>query len=185
MRLICAISCRTVFDDRRAGLVVGRSRPTISITPAIPASGLRISCASPVASSPRVARCSARDIWVRCRRSISSRLSRELLDHAVEVAAEVADFVVALCKADRDVEVAFAHPFHLFLQFDHGPLDEVGQHDHHHGADSHRSGSGNDPALDDARDRAARRSPSGRAAVHSAARSHGQDGLELPVHAHA
>ena len=57
----------------RAGLVVGRSRPTISITPAIPASGLRISCASPVASSPSVARCSARDICVRCRRSISSR----------------------------------------------------------------------------------------------------------------
>ena len=48
----------------------------ISMTPAIPASGLRISWASPVASSPKVARCSARDICVRCRRSISTRLSR-------------------------------------------------------------------------------------------------------------
>ena len=48
----------------------------ISMTPATPASGLRISWASSAASSPRAARCSARDIWALCSRSICLRLSR-------------------------------------------------------------------------------------------------------------
>ena len=42
----------------------GKSRLAISSTPAMPARGLRISWASPAANSPRVAKCSARDIWV-------------------------------------------------------------------------------------------------------------------------
>ena len=101
MRLICAISRRASLTTACAGLVTGRSRPTISITPAMPASGLRISWASPAASSPSVARCSARDIWVRCSRSISFAALAQLLDHVVEVATEFPDFVVPIGKAHR------------------------------------------------------------------------------------
>ncbi len=68
----------------------------------------------------------------------------QLLHHVVEVAAEVSDFVVALGEADCDVQVAFTHQCHLLLQFDHGPLDQIGKHEHGHGADDDRSRTSND-----------------------------------------
>ena len=54
----------------------------------------------------------------------------QLLHHVVEVAAEIADFVVAPREADRDVKIAFIHKSNFFLQFDHRPLNQVGKHEH-------------------------------------------------------
>jgi len=115
---------RTSFTTARAGLVAGRSRPTISMTPAIPASGLRISWPG---------RWPTRQAWpgvprerFGCDAGVRSpRALAQLLHHVIEVAAEVADFVVALGEADRDVQVALAHLLNFFLQFDHGPLNQV------------------------------------------------------------
>jgi len=66
----------------------------------------------------------------------------QLLHHVIEVAAEVADFVVALGEADRDVQVALAHLLNFFLQFDHGPLNQVGEDEHGDSTDCDRSGAG-------------------------------------------
>src|SRR5215469_12280422 len=59
----------------RLGLAAGSSLPMMSTTPAMPASGFRISCANPAANSPSVARCSARAISRLCSSAISSRFT--------------------------------------------------------------------------------------------------------------
>ena len=60
----------------------------------------------------------------------------------IKISAQVADFVVAPGEADSHVEVAGADQRDLFLQFDHGALDQVGQHRDRHSADDDGSGSG-------------------------------------------
>lgn len=42
----------------------------------------------------------------------------------IEIAAQVADLVIAECKRDGCVEVSLANGSHLLLEFDHGSLDE-------------------------------------------------------------
>ena len=59
----------------------------------------------------------------------------------IELAAEVADFVVALTKADGNVEIAVADDRHLLLEFDHGALDEICQHADGYSADDDSSSS--------------------------------------------
>ena len=68
----------------------------------------------------------------------------QLLHHVIEVAAEIADFVVALGEADRDVQIAFPDELHFLLEFDHGPLNQVGKYEHGDGADRHRSRASHD-----------------------------------------
>ena len=68
----------------------------------------------------------------------------QLLHHVVEVAAEVSDLVVTLGKADGDVQIAFADQRDLLLQFDHGPLNHIGQRSDRDGTDGDGSRSGND-----------------------------------------
>jgi hypothetical protein len=43
----------------------------------------------------------------------------QLLDHVVEVTTEVTDFVVAVGKTYRDIEVPFSDPHNLALKFHH------------------------------------------------------------------
>ena len=130
-----------IFQHSRAGLSMGRSRPMMSMTPAIPASGLRISCASPAASSPRVARCSARDICVRCRRWISSRLSRNC-DHGVEIATQIADLIVASRELNHGVQVPEANHSNLLLQLQHRAPEHDCHYHKHNRADDHRASGG-------------------------------------------
>ena len=68
----------------------------------------------------------------------------QLFHHVVEVAAEISDFVVAPGEADGDVQIAFTHQPDLLLQFDHGPLNQIGKSDDGNGADDHRSRSRDD-----------------------------------------
>src|SRR5579864_1824807 len=53
----------------------------------------------------------------------------ELRDHLVEVAAEVADFIVAIREAYRDIQVTATELNDLLLQFDHRSLHGVREHD--------------------------------------------------------
>jgi hypothetical protein len=108
MRLICAISRRTSLTTARAGLVEGRSRPIISMTPAIPASGLRISWAKPAASLAEGCQVlGARHLGAMQAVDFLAALP-QLLHHVVEVAAEISDLVVAPEKL-TDVQIAFTH----------------------------------------------------------------------------
>jgi hypothetical protein len=142
MRLICTISRRTSFTTARAGLVEGRSRPMISMTPAIPASGLRISWARPAANSPKRRQVlGARHLCAMQALNFLAALA-QLLHHVIEVAAEVSDFVVAPGEADRDIQVAFTDQRDFLLQFDHGPLNEIGERADGHSTDGDRSRSG-------------------------------------------
>ena len=59
----------------------------------------------------------------------------QLLHHVVEVAAECSDFVVAPGKVNRNVQIAFTHLRDFLLQFDHGPLNHIGEHDDYHSTD--------------------------------------------------
>jgi hypothetical protein len=68
----------------------------------------------------------------------------QLLEHVVKIAAEVSDFVVAVREADRDVQVAFTYQRDFLLQFNHGPLNEIGEGADRHSTDGDRSGSGYD-----------------------------------------
>ena len=63
----------------------------------------------------------------------------QLLDHVIEVAAQVSDLVVAMGKADGDAQVAAAELRNLLLQFDHRTLHRVGQHDQQRSADGDRA----------------------------------------------
>ena len=106
MRLICSASCLASLITERAGLFGGRSRLTISMTPAIPARGLRISCAK---SGGQLAQggevLGARHLGlVQALDFLAARL--QLRHHVVEVAAQFADFVVAIGEAHGDIQVA-------------------------------------------------------------------------------
>ena len=59
----------------------------------------------------------------------------QLLDHVIEVAAEVSDLIVTVREADRDAQVSAAQLRDFLLQFDHGALHHVGQHDQQCSAD--------------------------------------------------
>ncbi len=63
----------------------------------------------------------------------------ELRHHVVEVAAQIANFVVALGEADGNVHVAQAHARDLVLQLQHGPADRDRQHHDYRDANEERS----------------------------------------------
>lgn len=64
----------------------------------------------------------------------------ELGDHAVEVATEVADFVVASREGDRYIQVAVSHGSDFFLQLDQGTLNDICHHQQKN--DTNRDGPG-------------------------------------------
>jgi hypothetical protein len=66
----------------------------------------------------------------------------QLHHHLIEVAAEVADLVVAVRKTDGYTEIAVAELSDFLLQFDHGPLHGVGEHDQQRAADRDRARAG-------------------------------------------
>ena len=66
----------------------------------------------------------------------------QLRHHVVEVAAQVADLVIAVGEAHRHVHVAELHPRDLVLQFHHGAANLHRQHHDHRHADYERSAGG-------------------------------------------
>jgi hypothetical protein len=49
----------------------------------------------------------------------------QLLNHMVEVTTEIPDFVIAIRKTYRDIEVAFAHAHNPASQFGHNSLQVI------------------------------------------------------------
>ncbi len=68
----------------------------------------------------------------------------ELLNHLVEVAAKIADFVVAMRETDRNTQIASTQLSNLLLQFDHRALHGVGENDEQGAADGDCARSGNE-----------------------------------------
>ena len=67
----------------------------------------------------------------------------QLRHHVVEVAAQVADFVVAIGEADRSLHVAQGDARDLVLQLHHGSANGDRQHHNDGGADKKSARSGN------------------------------------------
>ena len=65
----------------------------------------------------------------------------QLRHHAIEVAAKVADFVVALCETYGCLEVTLTNSRDLLLELDHGTLNEKRQHQQQSRADGDCPGS--------------------------------------------
>ena len=63
----------------------------------------------------------------------------QLPHHLIEVAAQVSNLVVAAGETHRHVEIAAAELRDLLLQFDHGPLHGVGEHDEKRAANGDRA----------------------------------------------
>ena len=55
--------------------------------------------------------------------------------HLIEVAAQVADFVIAMGETHGNVEIAATQLRDFLLQFHHGPLHGVSEHDQQRAAD--------------------------------------------------
>ena len=105
----------------------------------------------------------------------------QLPHHVVKVAAQVANLVIAVGKADVYEEVALLHPRNLILQLHQGPVDDHGQHHEEHGADDNGAGKAHGQHL------VARRIPQGQGDEGEQQQAvdqhqgHGQQRFDLPV----
>ena len=66
----------------------------------------------------------------------------QLLDHAIEVSAKIANLIIPFCEPDFSIEVSVADAGNLLLQFHHRTLNQVSQRDDQHGANCNRACTG-------------------------------------------